>query len=343
MERLLVGNFQGHYNLLNWVVLVAGSFTWENYRHQADVYRAYQIVRKNKVPVENIITFAYDDIANNPKNPFKGKVFYDYRHKDVYNGLVIDYRGIMYAMELMDTLAYMHSKKMFNKLVLYVEACNSGSMFRNVLPSNVGIYVTTSSKEGEASFSIYCDDKDIDVCLANDFSYAWLSDSDHFDIKRRTLEQQYEAVRKCTVFSHVMKYGELEMGSLPVGKFQGHYDLLMHRNDEAIAPNAVDRKPSYQAHLFSKSRRLMLAATEDEHETALRKLHRALQLGQIVKETFREIVVDVTTHNIPTPTGLSKRDELVSEVAQHSSHLMELCKAGYEVETLIDSVHNICS
>ncbi|KER21601.1 hypothetical protein T265_10116 [Opisthorchis viverrini] len=77
----------------NWVVLVAGSNTWENYRHQADVYHAYRVVRANKVPAENVITFAYDDIANNPKNPFKGKVFHEYEHEDVYNGVVIDYRG----------------------------------------------------------------------------------------------------------------------------------------------------------------------------------------------------------------------------------------------------------
>ncbi|KER18696.1 hypothetical protein T265_15884, partial [Opisthorchis viverrini] len=60
---------------------------------QADVFHAYQLVRKNNVPAKNIITFAYDDIASNPKNPFKGKVFHDYEHRDVYNGVEIDYRG----------------------------------------------------------------------------------------------------------------------------------------------------------------------------------------------------------------------------------------------------------
>ncbi len=58
-----------------WAVLVAGSNTYSNYRHQADVYHAYQILKKNGFPQDRIITFAYDDIANNIKNPFKGKVF----------------------------------------------------------------------------------------------------------------------------------------------------------------------------------------------------------------------------------------------------------------------------
>ncbi|KER20035.1 hypothetical protein T265_15407, partial [Opisthorchis viverrini] len=381
----------------NWVVLVAGSNTWENYRHQADVYRAYQLVRRNNVPAQNIITFAYDDIANNPKNPFKGRVFQDYQHRDVYNGVVIDYRGkevnrdyfvkvltgdkkleasnkkvlksgpndnvfiffsghgstsliafqdeVLHAMELNDTLAYMHSKKMFNKLVLYVEACYSGSMFKDVLSSNMGIYVTTSAKEDEESSAIYCQDKDIDVCLADEYSYAWLLDSEYEDIKTRTLEEQYEEVKRLTVKSHVMEYGEMAMGILPVGKFQGHYNLLVHRNDGAIAPNAVDKKPSCQANLFSKSRRLMEAANEEEHEIAWQRLQSALQVNHIVKETFRDIVVAVTTDHKPTLTGLSKRDELmcfqaVPEVAQYTTFLMELCKAGYEAETLIDSVHS---
>jgi legumain len=58
-----------------WAVLVAGSNTYANYRHQADVFHAYQILKKNGFTQDRIITFAYDDLANNVKNPYKGKVF----------------------------------------------------------------------------------------------------------------------------------------------------------------------------------------------------------------------------------------------------------------------------
>lgn len=81
----------------NWAVLVAGSNTWSNYRHQSDVFHAYQILKKNGFAPERIITFAYDDIANNIKNPFKGKVFNKPSGaapgEDVYQGVVIDYKG----------------------------------------------------------------------------------------------------------------------------------------------------------------------------------------------------------------------------------------------------------
>lgn len=81
----------------NWAVLVAGSNTWFNYRHQADVFHAYQMLLKKGFDSEKIIVFAYDDIANNSRNPFPGKVFnkptYAEPGVDVYKGVKIDYRG----------------------------------------------------------------------------------------------------------------------------------------------------------------------------------------------------------------------------------------------------------
>lgn len=76
-------------------MLVAGSNTWANYRHQADVYHAYQVLIKNKFNPDRIITLAYDDLVKNIRNPFKGKIFNKPTYKnpgvDVYEGVKIDY------------------------------------------------------------------------------------------------------------------------------------------------------------------------------------------------------------------------------------------------------------
>jgi legumain len=37
--------------------------------------------------------FAFDDIANNPENPFKGKIYNKPNGTDVYAGCKIDYKG----------------------------------------------------------------------------------------------------------------------------------------------------------------------------------------------------------------------------------------------------------
>ncbi|XP_060847426.1 legumain-like [Rhopalosiphum padi] len=77
-----------------WVVLVAGSDGWNNYRHQADICHAYQIIRGNGIPKENIITMMVDDIAYNRRNPTPGKIVNQPNGTDVYDGVVIDYKGM---------------------------------------------------------------------------------------------------------------------------------------------------------------------------------------------------------------------------------------------------------
>lgn len=77
----------------NYAVLVAGSNTYPNYRHQSDIFHHYHILVDRGINPDNIIVFAYDDIANNSRNPFPGKVFNSPKGIDVYEGVVIDYFG----------------------------------------------------------------------------------------------------------------------------------------------------------------------------------------------------------------------------------------------------------
>ncbi|KAM9070373.1 legumain [Sarcophilus harrisii] len=75
----------------HWVVIVAGSSGWTNYRHQADACHAYQIVHRNGIPDEQIIVMMYDDIANNTENPTKGIIINRPNGIDVYEGVPKDY------------------------------------------------------------------------------------------------------------------------------------------------------------------------------------------------------------------------------------------------------------
>ena len=60
---LLIALFAVAYSVDHWAVLVAGSDGYWNYRHQSDVCHAYQILKKNGIPEEQIIVIAKDDIA----------------------------------------------------------------------------------------------------------------------------------------------------------------------------------------------------------------------------------------------------------------------------------------
>eukprot|EP00795_Rhopilema_esculentum_P002636 gene2636-835_t len=82
-----------------WALLVAGSNGWYNYRHQADICHAYQILHKHGVPDENIVVMMYDDLAENYENPTKGIIINQPNGPDVYKGVPKDYTGhwIMYS------------------------------------------------------------------------------------------------------------------------------------------------------------------------------------------------------------------------------------------------------
>ncbi|KAG2589405.1 hypothetical protein PVAP13_5NG236500 [Panicum virgatum] len=76
-----------------WAVLIAGSNGYYNYRHQADICHAYQIMKKGGLKDENIIVFMYDDIAHSPENPRPGVIINHPQGGDVYAGVPKDYTG----------------------------------------------------------------------------------------------------------------------------------------------------------------------------------------------------------------------------------------------------------
>ncbi|GAB4854397.1 hypothetical protein Ancab_022983 [Ancistrocladus abbreviatus] len=70
-----------------WAVLVAGSTGYKNYRHQANVCHAYQILKKGGLKEENIIVFMYDDVAFDKENPRPGVLINRPSGEDVYAGV----------------------------------------------------------------------------------------------------------------------------------------------------------------------------------------------------------------------------------------------------------------
>lgn len=85
----------------------------------------------------------------------------------------------LYAKDLISTFSKMTQKKNYNKLVFYLEACESGSMFPN-LPNNTGIYAISAANPTESSWGCYCSPDDvvngqhIKSCLGDLFSVNYL-------------------------------------------------------------------------------------------------------------------------------------------------------------------------
>ncbi|XP_015084316.1 vacuolar-processing enzyme-like [Solanum pennellii] len=278
---------------IKWAVLVAGSNGWWNYRHQADVCHAYQLLKKGGLKDENIIVFMYDDIANNTMNPRPGVIINNPHGQDVYKAVPKDYvgddvnaenffnvilanksgitggsgkvlnsapndhifiyyvdhggpgivsmpTGVVYANDLIDVLKKKHGSGTYSKLVFYLEACESGSMFDGLLPEGLDIYVTTASNPNESSWGTYCGVGDArdpclvacpppefkGVCLGDLYSVAWMEDSDVQDRQTETLDDQYDRIANRTAAnltygSHVMQYGDMVLSVDALFQYMG--------------------------------------------------------------------------------------------------------------------------
>lgn len=266
----------------SWAVLVAGSNTWGNYRHQADICHAYQIAHKNGIPDERIIVMMYDDLATNRQNPFPGQVYNKPTAAgeagvDVYAGCPKDYTGqtvtaanflavlsgnktaatpkvvesgpndnifvfysdhgsvgliampvgpYLYNGPLIETLQYMHRNNRYSKLVFYLEACESGSMFEDILPADINVYATTAANARESSWGWYCPPQDsvngkrMNSCLGDEYSISWMEIADEQG-PAQTLGAQFDQIKARVQKSHVMSYGDLSFLSEPTGCYQG--------------------------------------------------------------------------------------------------------------------------
>jgi len=149
----------------------------------------------------------------------------------------------MSSTMLNNALKTMQENKMYKKLVFYMEACESGSMFEGHLPTDMNIYVTTASNAKESSWGTYCppDDKvngvELKSCLGDLYSVNWMENADSVG-KTETLEDQFTVIKKTTDKSHVMQYGTLSFTSDPIGDYMG--DVSNNGTGKVVS----QRKPS---------------------------------------------------------------------------------------------------
>ena len=77
-----------------YAILFAGSKGWDNYRHQADVFYMYKILKDRGFEDDHISLWAYNDIVNNVENPYMGQVYHTLDNQDIYPGdQAIDFIG----------------------------------------------------------------------------------------------------------------------------------------------------------------------------------------------------------------------------------------------------------
>uniref|UniRef100_A0A453S9L7 Vacuolar-processing enzyme n=1 Tax=Aegilops tauschii subsp. strangulata TaxID=200361 RepID=A0A453S9L7_AEGTS len=62
----------------------------------------------------------------------------------------------VYAGDFIKVLWQKHASKSYSNMIIYVEACECGSIFEGLMPQDLNIYVTTAANAEESSWGAYC-------------------------------------------------------------------------------------------------------------------------------------------------------------------------------------------
>jgi len=403
-----------------WVLLVAGSNGWFNYRHQADVCHAYQIVSAHGVPDDHIVVMMYDDIAYNVDNPTPGVIINHPNGTDVYHGVPKDYtcnavrpdlflqilkgekidtafgsgktlqsgpkdnvfvyfadhgakglvafgQALLKATALNNAIREMYKDNKYNKMVFYVEACESGSMFKGLLSDNINVYATTASNATTSSYACYYDKKR-KTFLGDVYSIKWLEDSDKENIEKETLEDQYKIVKKETNTSMVCQFGDMSISKLPVGTFQGPKETIAFPPPHfppsyySCGRDAVPGPDVPRQILQKKLEDSMGSDGEDEAREALNALQRNRKyMEQVVHDVVEAVTLDsqltgaMFTDNVELSeydcyyTAVDQFHETCFNVGRNDYALrmlnvfVNLCEQSYSEEDIVEAIKGVCT
>lgn len=251
-------------------------------------------------------------------------------------GLIAFPNDELHAQAFINVIKKMHHRKQYAKMVIYIEACESGSMFDGLLPDNVNVYATTAANPDESSYACYLDEK-MDTYLGDCYSVNWMEDSDREDLTKETLNDQFKLVKKETTTSHVMEYGDLDLGNLSLSQFQGD------KKTEPIVYPQVPRDPvsSRDVPLAIIKKKLEKATHSATKKSLMVKLQRTIRNRSFLTEKVSEIASFVSEGNSDSATSLLRTKlplrnfDCYEKAVQHfSEHCFRLSKNPYALEHL---------
>jgi len=122
----------------------------------------------------------------------------------------------LFADELNDTLQYMYDKQMYQEFVIFIEACESGSMFQNIDLASINAWALTATNATNPSYGTYCypheqiNGTHMYTCLGDLFSVSWMEylEQNEKMLQTMSLQEFYKVINERTSEkSDVMEFG----------------------------------------------------------------------------------------------------------------------------------------
>ena len=195
---------------------------------------------------------------------------------------------------------------MFNKLIYYLEACHSGSMFKS-LPNNLNIYSVTAANSNESSYAYFCYPNDIvngvsiGSCLGDEFTYH-LFNILNLNLYNATFtfHQSFLETKRLTKKSHVMEFGNKNLGNENIRNFFLGYKIkeinlmsIMKNFNQSKLNQKIKRIKSTNVKLAY----LEIKASRTNNINALIEYQKELQLSQETKKRFEKFTFIIHSLN----------------------------------------------
>ncbi|KAL3499519.1 hypothetical protein ACH5RR_038612 [Cinchona calisaya] len=235
----------------------------------------------------------------------------------------------LYAKDFIEVLKKKHASRTYKEMVIYVEACESGSIFEGIMPKDLSIYVTTASNAEESSYATYCPGTNPPPpenfpCLGDLYSVAWMEDSESHNLKRETIIQQYVKVKERTsnhhTFdsgSHVIEYGNKSIHAEKLYLYQGFdpatENLPSNQIDIHLRMDVVNQRSADLFFMWDRYNKMEDGSVEK------REL-----LKQIIDTMLHRIHLDGSMEIIGAFLfGPEKSSPILNHVRQHGSPIVD--------------------
>jgi len=270
-----------------------------------DVYDGCKISYKGKdVTAENFLkVLSGDTSAPGPvlKSTDQDHVFVYYADHGGSGILGVPYGaqgGYIHASDINKAIETLHSKGGYKEFLFYLEACESGSIFHNLLKAPNAKAVTAANPY-ESSWGWYCpysssggdmvDGKAIGSCLGDEFSVRWMEDANASILDTETVGDQVHKVTVAVTKSHVQEYGVHSFDKEPVGDFEGTTKEQLVSSLvplPSLAGNGVD---SRQVEVNQAYFQVMRAETPEKRKDAEQELEAVLAKRRIADVKFAKV------------------------------------------------------
>ncbi|XP_047673780.1 legumain-like [Tachysurus fulvidraco] len=146
----------------------------------------------------------------------------------------------LHADDLINTVTAMAKAGKFSKMVIYIDACYSGSMVKKLDElKDSNVYAVSSCRPDKCSYSCYYD-QSLKTCLSSCFTAHWLQHTETVKLNTTSFGDQFSYLKKSVSESKSQKgdtqtpcnYGDMNIRNLMLSEFLG--ETLERQYDDLI-------------------------------------------------------------------------------------------------------------